>query len=611
MTRSLSHRGPDDEGYSFMGPAALGHRRLSVIDIAGGSQPMRSADGALAVAHNGEIYNFQDLRDDLQKTGLQFSTQSDTEVVLQSYAQHGVDCLEQFNGMFAFAIWDASRRRLFCARDRMGQKPLYYTVIDGEFAVASELKALMRHPRLRRQIDYRALSAYLALESVPAPMSILRGVAKLQPGHYFCVDLDNPPDSTESIEQVRYWDIPFAPRERPDSEIARELTESLGRAVERRLISDVPLGVFLSGGIDSSAVVAMMAELREGKDIKTFNIAFEEASFDESSYAQQVARHFGTDHYEERMSARRLLDIMPRVADTLCEPFADPSIMPMYLLCEFTRKHVTVALGGDGNDELFAGYDPFQAHPVGRWVGRLPRAALRALARAAHWLPTSRRNISLDFMIKRFLEGVVQAPSRRHCAWLGSFPPDWQRELLAPDVLAEIDPDVAYAMPDVHWGAAQNADDLHRVIYQYCKMYLQDDILVKTDRASMAHGLEARAPMLDHEFVEWAGTVPSNRKLRRLTKKYIFKKAMKGFLPGDTIERRKKGFGIPIAEWFRGPLRSHIEARLGEKSIAEMGLFRPEAVRKTIDDHLSGKRDNRKEIWTLLSFVEWHRRYMS
>jgi len=609
MTRALRHRGPDDEGFALMGPAALGHRRLSVIDLATGRQPQFNEDGSEAIVFNGEIYNFPQLRPGLERAGHRFATRSDTEVIVHLYEDAGVECLDRMNGMFAFALWDSGRRRLFCARDRMGKKPLYYAVADGTLAVASELKALFKHPAVSRQIDPKALSAYLAFEYVPAPMAIARGVAKLMAGHFFVVSLDCPPRETADIRQTPYWDIPFDPQPRPDEQIAAELIERLRRAVERRLISDVPLGVFLSGGIDSSSIVAMMAELRSPKDIKTFTIAFQEPSFDESAHARRVAEHFGTDHHEQTMPARAALEVLPEVAHTLDEPFADPSIMPTYLLCRFTRQHVTVALGGDGGDELFAGYDPFQAHVLGRWAARLPAAVRRALGAAIACMPTNYKNINLNFVIKHFLTGLDLPIQRRHFGWLGSFPPSAQRALLAPEALAQIDPEEAFAMADWHWKQCPTDDELHRVIYQYCKLYLQDDILVKMDRASMAHGLEARAPMLDREFVEWVGTAPSNRKLRGLTKKYILKRAMEGRLPPDIIRRRKKGFGMPIGEWLCGPLRSYMEDRLGEKSLAALGLFRPQPVRRLIDEHLARKFDNRKELWTLLTLVEWFRQY--
>ncbi|MCX7014710.1 MAG: asparagine synthase (glutamine-hydrolyzing) [Candidatus Sumerlaeota bacterium] len=610
MTRALQHRGPDDEGFFCDGPVGLGHRRLSIIDLAGGHQPLSNEDGSKTIVFNGEVYNFLDLRPELERAGHRFATRTDTEAMVHLYEEAGVECVRRFNGMFAFALWDAEKRRLFCARDRMGKKPLYYTVVDGALLVASELKALFRHPRVSRRIDPKALSAYLAFEYVPSPMAIVEGVAKLEGGHYFVVDLDRPPSRTADVEQVRYWDIPFRPVERPDDVIAGELIEHLRRAVERRLISDVPLGVFLSGGIDSSAIVSMMTDICEPKNIKTFTIAFQESTFDESPYARRVAEYFGVDHSEESMPALRALDILPEVARTLDEPMADSSILPTALLCEFTRRHVTVALGGDGGDELFAGYDPFQALVAGRWAARAPRWLRSAAAAALERAPVSYRNMNPGFILKHFLKGLDLPPSQRLFGWMGSFLPAAQREILAPEVLAAIRPEEAFSAADAHWRhCPAEADALHRYIYQYCKLYLQDDILVKVDRASMAYSLEARAPMLDPEFVEWVGTVPSNRKLRGLTKKYILKRAMEGRLPPDIIHRRKKGFGIPLSAWMRGPLRTHLEDRLGERSLNALGLFRPHPIRRLATEHLAGARDHRKLLWTLLCLVEWFRVY--
>ncbi len=609
MTRCLRHRGPDDEGLLIKAPVGLGHRRLSIIDVAGGHQPLSNEDGSVSIVYNGEIYNFAELRRELEKAGHRFATHSDTETIIHAYEQYGTDCLQRFNGMFAFALWDARQRRLFCARDRMGQKPFYYTITNGQFLFASEMKAFYCHPDFKPRISPTALSAYLAFEYVPAPMTILEGVAKLQPGHWFSLELDHTPLQTQDVVQRSYWDIHFAPRERSDEELSRELLEHLQRAVERRLISEVPLGVFLSGGIDSSAIVAMMARLRESKDIKTFTISFDEPSFDESAYARRVAEYFGADHYVQPLRASAIPETLPDVASILDEPFADPSIMPTFLLSKFTREHVTVALGGDGGDELFAGYDPFAAHAAGRLAACLPRPIRAASMAAAGWLPTSHSNISLDFKVKRFLRGVDFPAPQRHWAWLGSFTPAMQRQILSPELLKQVDVEKAYAVADQYWQNCAGADDLNRTIYQYCKLYLQDDIHVKVDRASMAHGLEARAPMMDHEFVEWAATVPSNQKLHGSMRKYILKKALRGVIPDDIIARRKKGFGMPIGQWFRGPLKQHLQEKLSLESLSRTGFFRTEKVQSLVDAHLANRRDNRKELWTLLMFMEWFERY--
>lgn len=610
MADCLRHRGPDDRGVYVDKHVALGHRRLSIIDLAGGHQPLANEDGSLRLIFNGEIYNFASLRKELEDKGHRFSTCTDSEVILHAYEEEGVRCLERLNGMFAFALWDARKRLLFCARDRMGQKPLYYGIVGGQFVFASELKAFRRHPRMTPRLDLKALTAYLAYEYVPSPMSILEGIRKLEAGCFLVVEVDQPPRIIDEIQPQRYWDIRFDPHERPSEIMASELVEHLRRAVERRLVADVPLGVFLSGGIDSSAIVALMTQLRPANTVQTFTIGFDDPTYDESSHARLVARHFGTDHHEERLSAGRMLEILPQVLEQMDEPFADPSILPTSLLSGFARKHVTVALGGDGGDELFAGYDPFAAHLAGGIASAIPMWIRRGMNRAAGCLPTSHRNISLDFKVRKFLEGLNYPPSERHWAWMGSFPPDRQRQILRPEALENVVPEEAYALAQKYWDSAAGSDDVHRTIYQYCKLYLQDDILVKIDRASMMHGLEARSPMMDYEFVEWTAGVPSNQKLSGLRRKILLKKAMRGLLPDAVIDRPKKGFGIPVGRWLQGPLRENLERTLSVDAIEATGLFRPDPIQRLILEHMENRLDHRKPLWTLLVFMEWWKRWM-
>jgi asparagine synthase (glutamine-hydrolysing) len=611
MNRTLSHRGPDDEGYYFGEYAALGHRRLSIIDLAGGHQPLFNEDSSLAIVFNGEIYNFPILRKGLEDSGRhKFSTNSDTEVILHLYEEEGEKCLHRLNGMFSFAIWDARKERLFCARDRMGQKPLYYAVFNNFLLFGSELKALLPFPNLSRSISIKSLNQYLAFEYVPAPYTIFENIYKLEPGHFFIVDLKSDPATRRKIQPLPYWDICFEKQERSFDETRNLFLDTFRKAVERRLISDVPLGVFLSGGIDSSSVVAMMADLMPPKDIKTFCIAFEEKSFDESRYARKVAEYFGTDHREEILPPSRLLEILPRVCAFLDEPMADPSIIPTYLLSEFTRKHVTVALAGDGGDELFAGYDPFLAHYPAGIVGHIPRPFLNLLKGLVHLLPVSSRNISLDFRLKQFLSGISYPPAIRHFAWLGSFTPEEQKMLLQPAVQSSISLDDAYDIVSCYLKRMKIHDRLDDIIYLYCKLYLQDDILVKVDRASMACSLEARAPFLDYTVVELVSSIPNRWKLKGFTTKYLLKKAMEPYLPRDIIYRRKKGFGIPIAAWFKGPLKDVLTDLLNPRRLESQGLFQSRYVQKLIEEHLAGKIDHRKRLWTLFIFQNWYDRYM-
>jgi asparagine synthase (glutamine-hydrolysing) len=607
MTTAIRHRGPDDDGAwvadaSDGGPSVgLAFRRLSIIDLAGGHQPMCNEDESIWIVFNGEIYNFQELRHELEAKGHRFRNHSDTEAIVHLYEELGADCVTRLNGMFAFAIWDTRRRQLLLARDRMGKKPLYWTATSRGLLFASEIKALLQHPDVPRTLDHASLAKYLAFEYVPSPHSILAGVHKLPAAHLLLW-------RDGRAEVRRYWDLRFDATgpERSEDEWAEELHARLRESVRLRLVSDVPLGVFLSGGIDSSSVVAMMAELMPPADIKTFSIGFEDASFDESSHARRVAQHFGTDHREEVLAPRTLVDILPEVARFLDEPFADASIVPTYLLSKFTRRYVTVALGGDGGDELLAGYPTFQADRAARFY-RVPRLLHdRLILPLAARLPVSTANFSLDFKVKQFLRGAPYDQALRNQIWLGAFDPAEQRALLNGGA-APADPyeDLRQALRD-----APSGDPVERLIYLYCRFYLADDILVKADRASMATSLEVRAPFLDYTLVEWLGRVPSHLKLRGMTTKYLLKKAMAKRLPPGIAARGKKGFGIPVARWFKGELRELACDTLSESRIRRDGLFHWPAVSRLLEDHFTGVRDNRKQLWTLFMFHLWHTEYI-
>jgi asparagine synthase (glutamine-hydrolysing) len=605
MTAALRHRGPDDDGFHFDetpgGPAVgLGFRRLSIIDVAGGHQPMCNEDGSVWIVFNGEIYNFQELRRELEARGHRFRTRSDTETVVHLYEDMGADCVTRLNGMFALAIWDARRRSLVLARDRMGKKPLYWLDTGRRLLFASELKALLQHPDRPRDLDRAALARYLAFEYVPSPYCIFAGVRKLPAAHLLVWERGR-------ADLRRYWEMRFDHRGPPRSEreLAAELRARLREAVRLRLVADVPLGVFLSGGIDSSSVVALMAELVPPSSIKTFCIGFEDPSFDESARARTVARFFGTDHREDILAPRTLVDILPDVARFLDEPFADPSIVPTYLLSRFTRRQVTVALGGDGGDELLAGYPTFQAERAARFY-RLPRFLHeRVVEPLAARLPVSTDNFSFDFKLKRFLLGAPYEPAVRNQVWLGAFAPAERRALL-DGAAGDHEP---YAELRAAAAAAPTRDPVERLIWLYCRSYLQDDILVKVDRASMACSLEVRAPFLDYTLVDWLGSVPAHLKLRGLTTKYLLKRAMRDVLPPGIAARRKKGFGIPVAKWFKGELRDLARDMLSESRLREQGLFHGPVVSRLLDDHFTGVRDNRKQLWTLFMFQLWYDEY--
>jgi asparagine synthase (glutamine-hydrolysing) len=606
MTNTLRHRGPDEESYHIPVPTAggaaigFGFRRLAIIDLIGGRQPMSNEDGAIWIVCNGEIYNHADLRLELEARGHIFRTHCDVEVLLHLYEEHGPDCLTKVNGMFALAIWDSKNQTLFLARDRLGKKPLYYRHTPAQLIFGSEVKALLMHPDCPRELDARNLSKYLAYEYVPSPHCIFKGIHKLPASHWLTW-------KNGQTRLGRYWDLKFSSGadNRSENEMAEELRERLKEAVRRRLISDVPLGVFLSGGIDSSSVVAMMAELMPPSRIKTFAIGFEEKSFDESGHARRVAGFFGTDHREQILQSRTLLDVLPEVAAFLDEPLADASIIPTYLLSKFTRQHVTVALGGDGGDELFAGYPTFQAHRMAGFY-KIPRVLHeRIIQPLAECLPVSSDNFSFDFKVKRFLRGLGRRPEIRDQFWMGAFTPAEQRALLQGTAPA-IDEYEDVVETEKNCGSKNS---MERLIYLYCKFYLQDCILAKVDRASMACSLEARAPFLDYTFVEFANAIPFRLKLKGLTTKYILKKAMQNKLPREILGRRKKGFGIPVAKWFRNDLRELMLDYLSESRLRRQGLFNPAEVTRLVAEHLRGTKDNRKQLWTLLIFQLWTEHY--
>lgn len=609
MTRRLAHRGPDEEGYFVEQRAGLGHRRLSIIDLSSGQQPMYSDDSRYVIVFNGEIYNFLDIRQRLEKQGVVFKTRSDTEVLLKLYIHEGEGCVAELNGMFAFAIWDKKEQKLFAARDRMGKKPFYYWSTPTLFAFASECKAFLKHPGFSPRLDAEALSHFFQYEYVPAPFSIFHGVKKLAAGH--CLVLDQ-----KGLIIRRYWDIPLNPLRASDfdpEEVKTRLIDLLDRAVDSRLVSDVPLGVFLSGGIDSSTIVALMARHRSGKDIKTFSINFDEPSFDESAYSSLIAKRFSTDHHQQTLTPHKMIDILPDVAGFLDEPFADYSIIPTYLLSQFTRQLVTVALGGDGSDELFCGYPTFFAGGLADYYHLTPGFAKKMIQRLASFFPASDCDMSFEFKLKQFLYGAGFPPVLRNQVWLGALHRAEQQKIFSPSFEGQTflrDGDPLELVSQVMESCpSKNPGD--RMLYFYQKFYLEGDILVKTDRASMAASLEVRAPFLDKDFVEYVSTLPYQFKARGKTTKYLLKKALEPVLPREIIYRKKKGFGIPIAIWLKNELRPSLQATLHHNKLKKDGIFNPVAVDCLIAEHLSGKKNNRKPLFALLMFQWWKERFLN
>ncbi len=606
MSGSLRHRGPDGEGAWVDGAVAFGHRRLKIIDLSDNArQPMSNRDGSIWITFNGEIYNYQDHISALKQKGYQFKSTSDTEIILHLYEEHGIDCLKHLNGMFAFAIWDKRKNEGYLVRDRLGIKPLHYIEVNRKLIFASEIKAILKHPDVSREVDFQSLGQYLSFDYVPAPNTILRNVKKLEPGH--CLKIKQG-----SVESIQYWSVSYSdPIEKKSAaEYAEALLDVLKRSVRRHLISDVPLGAFLSGGIDSSSICVLMRELGVSK-IKTFHIGFEEESFDETKYARQVAAYLGTEHHSEILSVTKARDLIPDMMDFLDEPFGDASFLPTLLLSQFTKKHVTVSLSGDGGDEIFAGYPTYQAHSVARSLGWIPKSVWQLMRGLTSQLPVSDENLSTDYKLKKFIDGMEEENMiARHYRWLGSFDPKSQADLLSADVCAALGAFDPYQIAKEYGSVTRPEDWLGRLLHCDQRFYLQDNMLVKIDRATMAASLEGRVPFLDHEVVEFATKLPSNLKLNGLITKYILKKTMKHHLPDAIINRKKKGFGIPVAKWFKAELKPFLKAIFEPAKIKREGFLNPAAVSKLLSEHFEGKFDHRKQIYTLLNFELWLERYI-
>jgi asparagine synthase (glutamine-hydrolysing) len=599
MASVLSHRGPDDQGIAVIGEAGLAHRRLSIIDLSGGHQPMEGAPG-LTLVFNGEIYNFLEVRRELEAAGHAFATRSDTEVLLKAYAAWGPDCVERLNGMYAFAIWDAPRRRLFAARDRLGKKPFYYALTPERFVFGSELKAVLAAPGVPRDVDPGAVDEFLSRYYVRGARTILRGVAKLPPAHWLTLEAGR-------LTVRRYWRPTFRPEDPPrrEEEYLEELEGLFRDAVRRRLISDVPLGAFLSGGVDSSAVVAMMAA-EGGPRVKTFTVGFDEAGYSEIEDARAVARHLGTDHHEETVRPDAMA-ILPDLVWHYDEPFGDSSMVPTWYVCRMARRHVTVALSGDGGDELFAGYTRYQRALEDRRMDWIPESLKRrVLAPLAEALPAGApaRNRIYAAAHHSVLTGGYD---------LGLYPyiKSW---LYAPAMRAEVTNGGNGGTSTLPAGLTradlEPIDLVSRLQWIDTLAYLPDDILTKVDRASMAHSLEARAPLLDYTLVDFMARVPSNLKLRDGVSKRLFRKLLAKHLPERVFTKRKQGFAVPKGEWFRRDLRATARERLLDPRTLARGYFRPERVREVLELHEAGRRDYSDWIWCLLVLEEWHRTFL-
>lgn len=592
MTNRLLHRGPDDKGTYISHKIGLGHTRLSIIDLSqSGHQPMWNDKENIAIVFNGEIYNFKELKKEFNlDKKYHFRSETDTEVILRLYEELGEKCFEKLDGMFAIAIYDANANKIILARDRIGEKPLYWGVFSGTFVFGSELDAVLLHPKVKTEINFDALSQYLVREYVPAPLSIFTGIYKLEPAHYLIYQ-------SGQISKTSFWGISRQTNKISFQEALDKFDQILERSVCDRLVADVPVGIFLSGGIDSSTIAYYAQKLSNNK-VKTFSIGFNEESFDESVFARQVSEFLSTEHYHRKVTAQDSIDTISLAIQASGEPFADPSIIPTMLLAEFTRKEVIVALGGDGGDELLAGYPTFQAEKLVSIYEHLPLFIRNNLIEPViNALPASDKNFSLSFQLQKFIEGANFPPLERHSRWLGAFSKEEIENLLTRDISAHA----------IKNNNNENISQLPQdILNNYLKTYLTDDVLTKVDRASMYYTLEVRAPFLGREVVEFLSGLPYKYKLHGLTTKYILKELMKDRLPANIVYRKKKGFGIPVSEWLKKELRPLLLESLSRGKILKQGIFNPYYVEKVIEEHLSGRKNNRKKLWALLMFQLWY-----
>ncbi len=596
MSKRLVHRGPDDDGLFHRGPVALAARRLSIIDLDHGHQPIANEDGSVVVVQNGEIYNYRELKRELERQGHRFATDCDTEVLVHLYEEHGDAFVERLRGMFAVALWDAREERLLLARDRFGIKPLYYRLSDRGLSFASELKAMLELPGFSRSIDPQAVAAYLAFNSIPAPLTIFSEARKLPPGHLLSW-------RDGAIERSRYArPAPVAAervRKEPAAELAAELREVLRDSVRAHLVADVPVGVLLSGGIDSGGIAALAAA-ESTEAVRTFSIGFEESGFDELSRARLVAERFGTDHHELILRPDAV-ELLPKLVSSFDEPFGDSSALPTYLVSELASGEVKVALSGEGGDELFGGYYTYVADLLAPRVGRLATLA-SPLVEA---LPSSDARVGFDYKAKRFARAAALPPLERHHAWKEIFSAQRRGALLGGG-------DPGWDPVDLYrerYAETSDAEPLARMQDVDLGIYLVDDLLVKTDRLSMAHSLELRVPFLDQRVAEFALALPTPLKVRGFAKKRLLRQALAPLLPRQVVRGRKQGFSIPLAAWLGGPLEPFAREALSTATLERQGCFDPATVTPLLDRHCSGREDLSRQLWGLMAFTLWFDRY--
>ena len=604
MNAAIIHRGPDEEGSFVKNNIGLAMRRLSIIDLATGKQPIQNADKSLTIVYNGEIYNYLELKKDLESEGVVFKTNSDTETILHLYAKHGKDCLRFLRGMFAFAIWDDREKELFLARDRVGKKPLLYAHLpSGDLTFASEFRAVLQDSRVSRTVDHQAIDSSLSYLAIPAPATAFKSIRKLEPGHWLTW-------KDGEIRTERYWLPDFSKkvdisREEAEEETLRHLRE----ATRLRLISEVPLGAFLSGGVDSSTVVALMAQESE-KPVKTFSIGFEEQDYSELKYAKRVAEHVGAE-YNEFIVKPDALEVLPTLVEHYGEPYADSSAIPTYYVSKETRAHVTVALNGDGGDESFAGYERHAAMRIAEIYRRVPGIARKlGVEFPLGLIPTSETRKSRVRDLKRFASAAALPTSERYFRWMSTFYRPQKEVLYTQEFKSKLNGSDA-ARELEKWVERSNGNGiLDKVLLTDLMTYLPTDLLVKVDIASMANSLEARSPFLDHKVIEFAASLPEKVKMDRFETKSLLKRVAAKLVPSDVIYRRKMGFGVPIGNWFQNDLKSFVEDNLLSSQFSARGLFDKDVVRNYVEEHISAKRDHTFQIWTLLMLELWFRRFI-
>ncbi|MDQ1589939.1 MAG: hypothetical protein QOG71_566 [Pyrinomonadaceae bacterium] len=604
MCEAIRHRGPDEDGFYHGAGVGLAMRRLAIIDLKSGQQPMYNADRTAAIVFNGEIYNYKEVRARLEQLGHQFHTDCDTEVVIHAYDEYGADCPTHLRGMFAFAVWDTRTEELFLARDRVGKKPLLYARVGDEFVFGSEFSALLEHPAVGREVNREAIHHYLTFMCVPAPLTAYRDIHKLEPGHTLRYTHDG------EIKTARYWQPDFSRKTRMSEEEAGEQAVAILReAVRVRLMSEVPLGAFLSGGVDSSAVVALMSEV-SSTPVKTFSIGFEEQDFSELHHARRVAEHVGAEHHEFIVRPDAM-EVLPTLVEHYGEPYADSSAIPTYYVARETRRHVTVALNGDGGDECFAGYERYAAMKLAGKYRSVPGLLREGLIKNAVALyPTSETRRSRARDLKRFLDAASLPTVERYMRWVSVLDTQAKHDLYTDDFEREMSAHHASDFVAPWFANANGAGLVDASLLADTMTYLPNDLLVKVDIASMAVSLEARSPFLDHHVIEFAASLPENLKLRGLTTKYLLKRVLAKLLPAENLSRRKMGFGVPIGHWLRGEMQKFLrDTLLSEKALGR-GFFKPAAVKRMVELHTRGERDYAHQLWTLLMLELWFERFI-